>query len=230
MLLKVNPHLSKSLLFSLTVLTSFPDAGIGELDSSESQWDREDLKSSSVSKEISDLMRDLDYGSVNFQLNPAGHLFTRKLFLALEQIKASDRLSNGIQENPQLKCTDSLQRRLLFDAVNEVLVEKFVFQHSNIWLGKRKNNQHELLHGLCSEIDQLQAISLSCSSNEKDDGLRHIIGKDLSNQSVVWADGLSDISGVVLDIERLIFKDLVREVALGHVLRVCHASHCRQLF
>lgn len=163
-------------------------------------------------------MRDLDYVSVS----PAGQLFTQKLFPPLEHIKASDRISNGIQEIPWIKCTDKLQRRLLFEVVNEILVEKFVWDHSKKWLGKRNNYQHQLVHGSCSEIVQLQANRFSCSSDEENDGLKNIIEKDPNNQSAVWAERVSDSSGVVLDIESLIFKDLVNEVvtrAAGHMIR-----------
>ncbi|OWM64521.1 protein LONGIFOLIA 1-like [Punica granatum] len=183
----------------------------------------------------SGMLQDLDYGSLDFQPNQPGHLFNKNLFLALEQIKASNRLPKGIQEIPRLNCGDRLQRRLLFDVVNEILVEKFIRSHSKNWLGleKREHNQQQLLHGLCSEIDQLQAKSSSCSSDEEDDGLRHIVEKELSNQTAVWADGFGNISGVVLDIERLIFKDLISEVvsgAAGHTLRARPPSYCRQLF
>lgn len=251
-----------------------PAAGIAEINSDESHWDQEDLKSSSISKETSfsseitpialfkmlpvqrdtainstnpdhryimeilsasRLLQDRDYSPINLQLNLPDHLFSRKLFPALEQIKASDRLSNGIQEIPHLKSTDKLRRRLVFDVVNEILVKKYGCNHSKNWLGKRKDSQLELLHGLCSEIDELQASSLSCCSDEEDDCLRHIIEKDLNNQQAIWADGSADISGVVLHIEQLIFKDLVSEVVGGaaariRMLRARHASYCRQLF
>ncbi|KAK4777219.1 hypothetical protein SAY86_005907 [Trapa natans] len=169
---------------------------------------------------VSGLTRDLNYISVN----SAGNLFTHKLFLALEQIKASERISNGIQDISELKCKDKLQRRLLFDVVKEILVERFVWDLSKNWPRKRKNNQYQLIHGLCSEIDKLQASCFSCCSDEGDDGLRYIIEKDLNNQSTVWAERFSDISRVVLDIERLIFNDLVSEVftralAASHMVR-----------
>ncbi|KAK4776229.1 hypothetical protein SAY87_024190 [Trapa incisa] len=241
-----------------------------------SQWDQEDVKGSSFSKETSfsseishigltkmlpfrhsmainstnpdhryimeilsasGLLRERDYRSINFQLNQPDHLFTRKLFLALEQMKASgNKLSNGTQEIPQLKSTDKLRRRLVFDVVNEILVKKYSCNHSKNWLGKRKDNQIQLLHGLCSEIDQLQAISSSISSSDEEgDNSRHIIEKDLNNQSVIWADGFADISGAVLDIERLIFKDLVTELVDGAAAlmlraRNLSANYCRQLF
>lgn len=181
----------------------------------------------------SGLLRELDSGSINFPLNLPDQLFTRKLLLALEQIKPGDRLSSGIPEIHQLKYADKLRKRLVFDVVNEILVEKYVRKHSKNWLGKSKDSKHQLLHGLCSEIDQLQTSSLSCSSDEEDDSLRLIIEKDLNDQSAVWAEGFVDISGVVLDVERLIFKDLVSEVvsgAAGHMLQARHMRYCRQLF
>ncbi|KAK4772841.1 hypothetical protein SAY87_027860 [Trapa incisa] len=186
----------------------------------------------------SGLLPESGYRLMNFQINQPNQLFTPRLFLDLEQMKAGNMLSNGIQEIPPLKSTDKLRRRLVFDVVNEILVNKYRCNHSKIWLGKREDNQLQLLNGLCSEIDQLQASSLSISSSEEeeDDSSRHIIEKDLSsNQSAFWEDGLADISGVVLDIERFIFKDLVTELvdgAAAHMLRARHlnASYCRQLF
>lgn len=84
---------------------------------------------------------------------------------------------------------------------------------------------------MCSEVDQLQAKP-NCSIHDEDDGLRSILSEDMVFQTLNWEDCHSEIPGIVLDIERLIFKDLISEVVSGEV-----ASHpgrpavrCKRLF
>lgn len=143
------------------------------------------------------------------------------LLLALEQTKASAGLLNDKQSDKRSiksEPAEKIQRLLIFDTVNEILACKLLLEgHPQQWfspnkLSGRKTRGQQLLEELCSEVDQLQNNNLNRSLDEEDDSLRSIIWEDLMHRSMDWTDCHSEIPGVVLDIERLIFKDLITEV------------------
>ncbi|KAF6171415.1 hypothetical protein GIB67_009556 [Kingdonia uniflora] len=196
------------------------------------------------------LLRNLGSCFSTFQLHPSGHPINPDLFFVLEQ-------TNGVsKDETRLKPgQEKVHRKLVFDAVNEILVQKLAFaglssepQLQNRKLaGKMIPSGQKLLKELCSEIEDLQSIGESQNSLEKlqpnveskssadeyDDGLKSILLKDVTSPAENWTDFNNEISGLVLDVERLIFKDLVDEIVSGEAttLRANKTSRrCRQLF
>ncbi|GAB4860887.1 hypothetical protein Ancab_036048 [Ancistrocladus abbreviatus] len=110
--------------------------------------------------------------------------------------------------------------------------------HSDPWLGpdkltQRTINAQKLLKQLCAEIEQLQPKKSQCSlSEDEEDGLESMLCEDVMQRSDNWTDFRTEISGVVLDVERSIFKDLVDEIVIGEVaaMKGKRNRHCRQLF
>uniref|UniRef100_A0A2N9INE6 DUF4378 domain-containing protein n=1 Tax=Fagus sylvatica TaxID=28930 RepID=A0A2N9INE6_FAGSY len=189
----------------------------------------------------SGLLRDLDSGLMTIQLQASSHPINSNLFLELEQTKASAGLLNDKQSEKRIvksEPAEKIQRKLTFDAVNESLARKLSLegppQHwfSPNKLAGRKPRGQQLLEELCSEVDQLKNNNLSRSLDEEDDCLKSIILEDLMHRSMDWIDYRCEIAGVVLDVERLIFKDLITEVlnSEGAGLQGRPGGYCKKLF
>lgn len=178
----------------------------------------------------SGILRDLDHSLTHLQIHPSGHLIDPKLFFLLEENKTSPQDSSGGHN------TRKVQRRLIFDAVNELLFCKLVLDGSlKRWSSSNnkatmKYRSERLFRDLCSEIDQLQ--NTWSSVNEDEDVLRSIQWQDLKKEPVSWTDHEQEMSGLVLDVERLIFKDLITEIVSreGDDLQSRNGRLCRQLF
>lgn len=182
----------------------------------------------------SGLLRNLDSGFM-IQFPPSAHLINPNLFLELEVIKASTQYSYNGHTSKQIlqpKPDQKIQRKLLFDVVNELVVRKLVVQDSfNRWISpdKRKPSGQQLLTELCSEVDSLQGNNSSSKPNGEDDSL----GGSSCEDMICWSSNWTECdSEVVLDIERLIFKDLITEVVSGEAtgLQGRPGGYCRQLF
>ncbi|KAK6913348.1 protein of unknown function DUF4378 [Dillenia turbinata] len=184
------------------------------------------------------LLGDLTLGLTEIQIHPSGHLINPNLYFDLEKIEAGNGITCGegsyvyiVQE----KCNEKIHQKLIFDAVNEILTEKLNSacpSRHQFWDDKvvrRTPNGQELLRDLCSEVDHLQTKVSGC---DLDDDLKSILWNDMINHSEKWTNFSSGLSGVILDVERLIFKDLISDIVTGET--VClHARlnrHCRQLF
>ena len=187
------------------------------------------------------LLRELSTGLTAFQLHPSGHPINPELFFVLEQTKASSLLAKGENDETSLSKSkpEKFHRKLIFDAVNEILAEKLalVGPPPEPWLkpvklAKKTLNAQKLLRELCSEIELLQEKKHDLCSEEEDDGLKNILWEDVMRRSDSWTDFRTEISSTVLDVERSIFKDLVNEIIIGEAagLRRKPNSRCRQLF
>ncbi|KAM1477957.1 hypothetical protein TB2_039176 [Malus domestica] len=133
------------------------------------------------------LLRDLGSSLTTFQLHPSGHPINPELFYVLEQTKASSLLAKEecIPDKPDK-------------------------------LAKKTVNAQKLPKELSSEIEQLQAKKPECSLEDSDDGLKNIQWEDVVQTGQKAGQFFhGDTSGVVLDVERLIFKDLVNEIVIG---------------
>lgn len=172
------------------------------------------------------LLRDLGSDLTAFQLHPSGHPINPELFFVLEQTKASSLLSKEDRGPGKVANSkpdrEKFHRKLIFDAVNEILVAKLslVGMCPEPWpkperLARKTVNAQKLLKELCIEIEQFQAKKLVCSMEEEEDGMKSILWEDVMHRSGSWTDCRSEISGMVLDVERLIFKDLVDEIVIG---------------
>ncbi|CAL1411766.1 unnamed protein product [Linum trigynum] len=185
------------------------------------------------------LLRDLGSGLTTFQLHPSGHPINPELFCVLEQTKASN-LQMKEQSSGPMKAEKS-HRKLIFDAVNETLVKKLalVSVEPEPWLksgklARKTTTAQKLLKELCLEIEQLQVKKLEeCSLEDEEDGLKVILCEDMTRRSDSWTEFDNEVSGLVLDVERLIFKDLVDEIVMGEAVggpRTTKLGRRRQLF
>ncbi|KAI3454805.1 hypothetical protein Pfo_011468 [Paulownia fortunei] len=185
------------------------------------------------------LLRELGSSLTNFQFHPSGHPINPELFLVLEQTKASTLLEEECStgKTTQLMIKEKFHRKLIFDTVNEILARKLASAgpSSEPWLrpvrlARTALNAQKLLKELCSEIEVLEAKNPKCSSDEENDRWKNILRKDVMHQSESWINFDDEISGAVLDIERLIFKDLVDEIVVGESAGLKTKPGRRRLF
>lgn len=188
------------------------------------------------------LLRDLGSSLTTFQLHPSGQAINPELFFVLEQTKASTVLSKEDVPGKLARAkpdNEKVHRKLIFNAVNEILVKKLALLGSSTEprlkpskLARKTMSAQQLLRELCSEIDQLQANKLKCSLEEEEDGLKNFLSEDVMHRSESWTDFHGEISGLVLDVERSLFKELVDEIVLGEAanLRNKPGRRYRKLF
>ncbi|XP_020208263.1 protein LONGIFOLIA 2 [Cajanus cajan] len=188
------------------------------------------------------LLRDLSSELMTFQLHSSGHPINPELFLVLEQTKASSLLpkeETGPGKDACMKLNkEKFHRKLIFDSVNEILGAKFGsspepwFQPNSNKLTKKTLSAQKLLKELCFEIEKIQAKKPECCFEDEDDGLKSILCEDVMHGLESWTDFHGYLPGVVLDVERLIFKDLVDEVVIGESagLRLKPSVRRRKLF
>ncbi|KAE9612614.1 hypothetical protein Lal_00005855 [Lupinus albus] len=155
-------------------------------------------------------------------VNSQAHPINPKLFLALEQAKASKLHFNDPEQ---------MQRKLIFDVVNDILVQKLILENSSTqWClpnqpsGRKLKGHHQILNDIFTEIDKLQHEDRNFSSDNEEEYLNNLLWEDLMHQPKICIE----IPNVVLDIERLIFKDLITEVVRSEVANY-PPRHCRQL-
>lgn len=178
----------------------------------------------------SDLLNNVESGFTSFRHHPVG-MINPNLFLALEKNKSSTRTLNAEHKDKRTINSEigieRAQRKLIFDAVNEIIVHKSSYNQciSSSKQVTRVQTPQQLLNDLCTEVDRLQAYNSKCSLVEEEDDLRNIIWEDL-NGSMDWTNGQSELSRLALDVERLIFKDLVTELVRDET----SGRLCRQLF
>ncbi|KAK9061765.1 hypothetical protein SSX86_018948 [Deinandra increscens subsp. villosa] len=161
-------------------------------------------------------LKDLERMTTIVQLHPTVGLINPGLFHVLENTKTcSDHTDDGYNKNVM---RSKLERKLVFDTVNDVLSHKLAM------LGPFGPNKRRILNGdklvqeLCSGIDSLQNKQESGMYDE-DDEVTNIINADVNKRSQDWDEYHYQVPGVVLDIERLIFKDLISEVVNFQVKR-----------
>ncbi|MBA0814308.1 hypothetical protein Gohar_020147 [Gossypium harknessii] len=184
----------------------------------------------------SGLLSELDSSFMACQLHPSGHLINPNLFPALEQIRASIWLLNRKHNSRKVSQLDPIEknhRLLIFDAINEILIIKSVKKGSyKQWIlpstvEDTRQKRQQVVRDLCSDIDKMQT-----TSNIEDKNLNSIVCGDLMLGSMDWTEFKSEIPWIALDVERLIFKDLICEVISSEVtnLQQQHRGHCRRLF
>uniref|UniRef100_A0A0D9WUP2 DUF4378 domain-containing protein n=1 Tax=Leersia perrieri TaxID=77586 RepID=A0A0D9WUP2_9ORYZ len=172
------------------------------------------------------LMKDLGSGMrglSQMQLHISGYPINPDLFFVLEQRKSGwISKPEGIhhQSRSSTKADDPKRahRKLMFDAVNELLLQKFE-KETTILTGARD-------HPLISSGQQL--VKMICSGIECLKNERSRMCQEDNNSSVIpdaeilhrldgWSPSFSkkELPGMVLEIERSIFKELVDEVVRG---------------
>ncbi|CAH8355382.1 unnamed protein product [Eruca vesicaria subsp. sativa] len=171
----------------------------------------------------SGLLRDLEYNKISIQLNQARVPISPGLFFVLEENKASNMtlLDNKHRDRrfrqQQTDLSEKIRRRLIFDTVNEILAQRFTaegctkprFTTNPVTTMETRSKGEQLLQTLCSEIDRLQENKSKCILEDDEED---IIWEELQSQGMNLKEFEGENPGMVLDIERMIFRDLVSEV------------------
>ncbi|KAH0928030.1 hypothetical protein HID58_020286 [Brassica napus] len=164
----------------------------------------------------SGLLKDLEYSKISIQLNQARLPINPGLFFFLEQNKASNMTPiyntkhRGREfRQQQTNLTEKIRRKLIFDTVNEILAQRFKGSANPVTTMEKKLEAEGLLQTLCSEIDRLQENKSKCILEDDEED---IIWEELQCQGMNLKEFEGENPGIVLDIERMIFRDLVSEV------------------
>lgn len=150
------------------------------------------------------------------QLQPSNYPINPELFLILEQTKphfvSAFQTVSGAKKSFK-PCTGKLHRRLVFDLVNETIAQKMSICRSGSqpvkFLQSKKLSGWQLFKDLCTEVDRL----IKCFEVEDDESM--ILDEDIVNGPKDWMTFDTVLHGMVLEIERSIFKDLIDEVIGG---------------
>ncbi|KAL2321494.1 hypothetical protein Fmac_025873 [Flemingia macrophylla] len=171
------------------------------------------------------LLRAMSSELLTFQNHSSGPPINPELFFVLEQTMLSRLLSkeeSSLEKAAYMKLnTEKWHRKLIFDAVNEILGAKLgsslepCLKHNG--LATKIFSAQNLLKELCFEMQKLQSLKPDCSLEDEGDGLKSILREDVMCHSESWTGFPDELPGVVLDVERLIFKDLVDEFLIGEV-------------
>ncbi|KAI3500671.1 hypothetical protein L1887_36495 [Cichorium endivia] len=168
---------------------------------------------------VSGILKDLESVIRMVQIQPTGSLIKSDLFNFLEK----KRYNECHKKNQRSK------RKMIFDSVNDILLQKLtVF---GMWGGKRRVgilNGEKLLKELCLEIDNSQTAPERCGYDE-DDEVKNLVSVDV-NKSEDWDNYCCEVPGVVLDIERLIFKDLINEVVNADMAQDSPGRYCSRQY
>lgn len=171
----------------------------------------------------SGLLRDLEYSIVSIQLHQTRLPINPGLFFILEQNKANNvtLLDNKHRGRgfrlQQTTPTEKIRRKLVFDTVNEILAQRFAAEGCTkprltanpLKRMEKISKEEQLLQTMCSEIDRFQQNKSKCILEDDEED---IIWEDLQSQGMNLKDFEGETPGIVLDIERMIFRDLVNEV------------------
>ncbi|CAI9109851.1 OLC1v1009767C3 [Oldenlandia corymbosa var. corymbosa] len=215
------------LVDKLRMLTTIPDEASMYQVASISQNPTPDHRYITKVLLASGLLKDIGPISTAIQLQSPGNLINPDLFHVLEQTEQSSKsaITDQKQGNASLKFDQKAHRKIVFDTINEILIRKLA-SHVHLSPRKRIKTGQELLRELCSEVDCLQTTSES-TLDDVDESIS-ILNKDMMQQPEEWINNQSEIPAVVLDIERLIFKDLVTEVITAEAFSLSDWSRMQQ--
>lgn len=179
--------------------------------------------------QTSGLLKDVSLVSTADQLFSSYNLINPEMFHVLEQIESlTGRANSGLEgKYDQNSYNHKSQRRIVFDVVNEILGRK-ITSGRLFTMARKQTSPRVLLKEIHLEIDHLQKMP-DCNLHDEDDGVMNLLSADMMFQSEDWADYSDQVPALVLDIERLIFKDLINEVITGELMGLDN-SHCRKLF
>ncbi|KAK4367612.1 hypothetical protein RND71_011404 [Anisodus tanguticus] len=178
----------------------------------------------------SGLLNDMDSVSTAIQLQSSGHMIDPKLFHILETTEERVMPENGYNKmSARIEFNQKMRRKNVFDTVDEILAHKLASE-SCLLQGRDCLSAQQLQKELKSDIDQLNAKKVGMDSEE--DELTSILNEDMRHQSEDWINGQSEVSSLILDVERLIYKDLITEIISDEAReqQIRTTRHCRQLF
>ncbi|KAM3386202.1 hypothetical protein ACQJBY_009689 [Aegilops geniculata] len=166
------------------------------------------------------LMKDLGTGLSQIQLHASGYPINPDLFLVLEQRKSGwTSKPEGVHQSRRSDDPKRAHRKLMFDAVNMLLLEKFeketsVHAASSLTGAREVSSGQQLVKAICSEIEYLKT-ERSRMCQEKSSSV--IPDAEILHRLEGWTTsfGQQQLPGMILEIERSIFKELVDEVVRG---------------
>ncbi|WVZ66627.1 hypothetical protein U9M48_015817 [Paspalum notatum var. saurae] len=157
------------------------------------------------------------------QLQPSNYPINPELFIILEQTKpdfvSTFQTVSGAKKSSK-PCTGKLHRRFVFDLVNETIAQKTnICRYGSQQLKffqSRKLSGWQLFKDVCTEVDR----QIKCSEEDENEGM--LLDEDIVNGTKDWMSFDTMRHGMVLEIERSIFKDLIDEVICGEATEKMH--------
>ncbi|KAL4559328.1 hypothetical protein LXL04_031466 [Taraxacum kok-saghyz] len=149
------------------------------------------------------LLQDLEF----FKIHSSNHPINPDLFLVLERTKFGD-----LQ-------TERVHRKMIFDVVNEILLGKL---DSVSFMVK---NPRDVLRDVCLEIEGMEVKKKGERCDDDDGGggggeLERVLREDVVRGSDDWAGFSGGRVVVGVEIEWLIFRDLVNELVMSEATNV----------
>ncbi|KAK9060697.1 hypothetical protein SSX86_021403 [Deinandra increscens subsp. villosa] len=206
------PEKINNLVHQIELNTSNYDANINHTVTSSFEDETRDHRYIEEIILASGCLRDLDCTTAIVQLHPTTNIINPELFHVLEKTKTCTMLKDD-RYNKKLMIS-KVRRKWVFDTVNDVLGHKLSMIGT---LGPYKGrilNADWLLTELCTGIDSLQNKS---DASYEDEEVISITNEDVNKRSQDWDEYCYQVRVLVLDIERLIFGDLICEAVNGQV-------------
>lgn len=147
-----------------------------------------------------------------------GDIFNSNMFHTLQEEDApiEDANEELIENNDHsLQFNQKIQRKVVADVANEILIRK-ITSGRLFTMGRGRMSLQGILKEVYLEIDDL-CRTPSCNVDDEDDMSIRVLAVDMKYESDDWTDYSSEVPALVLDIERLIFKDLINEVITSEV-------------
>ncbi|KAH6829701.1 hypothetical protein C2S53_020532 [Perilla frutescens var. hirtella] len=176
----------------------------------------------------SGLLKDTNIIQTDNHILSLGDHFNSNMIHTLQE--EDDPNEELIENNDQMKSNQKIQRKIVADVANEILVRK-ITSGRLFTIGRRRMSLQGIIKEVHMEMEHLCRMSYYNVDDEDDRSIRAVT-VDMKYQSDDWTDYGGEVPALVLDIERMIFKDLIHEVITCEVsgLYDWPKWHCRQLF
>ncbi|CAM0906645.1 unnamed protein product [Alopecurus aequalis] len=210
---QIKPENLEALIQKLEQLQSMNDEAANSKDN---QYIYEILLASGL------LHKELSFAAMPGQLSPSSCPINPELFLILEQTKphfiSATQAVTGAKKSSDPNM-EKLHRRIVFDLVNEIIAQKMNIYSSASGTAKllrsRKLSGWRLFKELCTEVDRLLSESTAAKCSEEDEDETMPLAEDALYEMKDWGSPGGELQGMILDIERSIFRDLIDEVIGG---------------
>ncbi|KAM0922357.1 hypothetical protein ACQ4PT_006282 [Festuca glaucescens] len=210
---QIKPENLEALIQKLEQLQSMNDEAASSKDN---QYIYEILLASGL------LHKELSFAAMPGQLCPSSCPINPELFFILEQTKqhfiSATQAVTGAKKSSDPNM-EKLHRRIVFDLVNEIIAQKMNIYSSASGMAKllrsRKLSGCRLFKELCTEVDRLLSESSPAKCSEEDEAENMLLAEDALYDMKEWGSSDGEIQGMILDIERSIFRDLIDEVIGG---------------
>ncbi|XP_073272464.1 protein LONGIFOLIA 1-like isoform X2 [Primulina huaijiensis] len=218
----------KDLIHELRWLKTKPDEATAKPTASVDVSPNQDHKYINKMILTSGLLEDMNFISSTDQLHSSSHLINPNMFLEQTEETMDGPSGEFNKKSDWLQSSYRSHRKVVFDMVNEIYARK-VAADGSFAPGRKRVSPEFLIKELYLEVDRLQQ---KAERNLDEDGLIRILNADMMYQSDDWVDYGVEFPALVLDIERLIFKDLINEVVTSDTMGLHNwpKKHCRQLF